>query len=250
MAAASAEGLTPARTMRLAESLYMDGFISYPRVDNTVYPSSLDLRDILKRISGNPAYRPFAEELLKKDKLTATRGKTETTDHPPIHPTNLATPEMLPPAEYKLYNLIARRFMATLSEPAVIEGTKVTLEVNGEPFAAKGDVLVKPGFRAIYPYGLKKDEQLPALEEGEMLDFGGCDQDAQADRAARALFARQAHPRDGKAGVGYEIDPPFHHRAPLYGQVCAERPDRAFAARHRGHRCARPSSHRISPVLP
>ena len=79
---------------------------------------------------------------------------------------------MLPPAEYKLYNLIARRFMATLSEPAVIEGTKVTLEVNGEPFAAKGDVLVKPGFRAIYPYGLKKDEQLPALEEGEMLDFG------------------------------------------------------------------------------
>ncbi len=40
MAAASAEGLTPARTMRLAESLYMDGFISYPRVDNTVYPSS------------------------------------------------------------------------------------------------------------------------------------------------------------------------------------------------------------------
>lgn len=250
MAAASAEGLTPARTMRLAESLYMDGFISYPRVDNTVYPSSLDLRDILKRISGNPVYRPFAEELLKKDKLTATRGKTETTDHPPIHPTNLATPEMLPPAEYKLYNLIARRFMATLSEPAVIEGTKVTLEVNGEPFAAKGDVLVKPGFRAIYPYGLKKDEQLPALEEGEMLDFGGCDQDAQADRAARALFARQAHPRDGKAGVGYEIDPPFHHRAPLYGQVCAERPDRAFAARHRGHRCARPSSHRISPVLP
>ncbi len=173
MAAASAEGLTPARTMRLAESLYMDGFISYPRVDNTVYPSSLDLRDILKRISGNPAYRPFAEELLKKDKLTATRGKTETTDHPPIHPTNLATPEMLPPAEYKLYNLIARRFMATLSEPAVIEGTKVTLEVNGEPFAAKGDVLVKPGFRAIYPYDLKKDEQLPALEEGEMLDFGG-----------------------------------------------------------------------------
>ena len=45
--------------------------------------------------------------------------------------------------------------------------------MNGEPFAAKGDVLVKPGFRAIYPYGLKKDEQLPALEEGEMLDFGG-----------------------------------------------------------------------------
>ena len=36
-AAAAAEGISPARTMRLAESLYMAGFISYPRVDNTVY---------------------------------------------------------------------------------------------------------------------------------------------------------------------------------------------------------------------
>ena len=173
MAAASAEGLSPARTMRIAESLYMDGFISYPRVDNTVYPSSLDLAGILKRISANPAYKPYAEELLKKGSLTPTRGKTETTDHPPIHPTSAATPEQLAPAEYKLYNLIARRFMATLSDAAVIEGTKVTLDVGGEPFVVKGDVLVKPGFRGIYPYGLKKDEQLPQLAEGQSVPFKG-----------------------------------------------------------------------------
>ncbi len=175
MAAASAEGLSPARTMRLAESLYMDGYISYPRVDNTVYPSSLNYADILKRISANPAYRPYAQELLAKKTLKATRGKTETTDHPPIHPTNVATPEDLPPAEYKLYNLIARRFMATLSDPAEIEGTKVMLDVNGQPFVVKGDVLVVPGFRAIYPYGLKKDEQLPALTEGEEVVFEGAE---------------------------------------------------------------------------
>ena len=36
MAAAAAEGIRPGRCMRMAESLYMDGFISYPRVDNTV----------------------------------------------------------------------------------------------------------------------------------------------------------------------------------------------------------------------
>ena len=173
MAAASAEGISPARTMRLAESLYMDGYISYPRVDNTVYPSSLDLRDILKRISGNPAYREYADKLLAQGKLHATRGKTETTDHPPIHPTNMASPEILPPAEFKLYNLIARRFMATLSGAATVEGTKLTLDVNTEPFVVKGDVLVEPGFRAIYPYGLKKDEQLPALSEGETLSFDG-----------------------------------------------------------------------------
>ena len=173
MAAASAEGLSPARTMRIAESLYMDGYISYPRVDNTVYPSSLDLADTVKAISGNPAYAPYCKELLAKGKLTATRGKKETTDHPPIYPTAKATPDDLAPADYKLYNLIARRFLATLSEAAVVEGTKVSLDVNGEPFVAKGDVLSKPGFRAIYPYGLKKDEQLPALAEGETIAFNG-----------------------------------------------------------------------------
>lgn len=173
MAAASAEGLTPARTMRIAESLYMDGYISYPRVDNTVYPSSLDLADTVRKISGNPAYAPYCKKLLAAGPLHATRGKKETTDHPPIYPTAAATPDDLPAPEYKLYNLIARRFLATLSEAAVVEGTKVSLGVGPETFVAKGDVLVKPGFREIYPYGLKKDEQLPSLEEGQTVVFGG-----------------------------------------------------------------------------
>ena len=168
-AAAAAEGLSPARTMRLAESLYMDGLISYPRVDNTVYPKSLDLRDCVRMLSTVPAYGAVCHELLKQDKLTATRGKQETTDHPPIYPTAPASPDSLQPAEWKLYNLIARRFLATLMGPATIEGTKVTIDVAGEPFTVSGSVLVDAGFRAAYPYGLKKDDQLPALAEGDVV---------------------------------------------------------------------------------
>ena len=173
MAAASAEGISPARTMRIAESLYMDGYISYPRVDNTVYPESLDLAETVKALEGNPAYAPYCKQLLAKGQLHATRGKKETTDHPPIYPTAAATPDMLSAADYKLYNLIARRFLATLSDNAVVEGTKVTLDVSGESFVAKGDVLVKPGFREIYPYGLKKDETLPVMNEGQSIAFNG-----------------------------------------------------------------------------
>lgn len=179
MAAAAAEGLSPARTMRIAESLYMDGYISYPRVDNTVYPSSLNLAEVVRTISGNPAYAPYCNELLAKGKLTATRGNKEETDHPPIYPTAKATPDDLGAAEYKLYNLVARRFLATLSEAAIVEGTKVTIDVPGtgegarEQFAARGDVTVKAGFRAIYPYGVKKDDQLPQLDEGQVIVFRG-----------------------------------------------------------------------------
>ena len=171
-AAAAAEGISPARTMRLAESLYMDGLISYPRVDNTVYPKSLDLRECVRMLSTVPAYGSVCHELLKQDKLTATRGKQETTDHPPIYPTAPASPDSLQPAEWKLYNLIARRFLATLMGPATIEGTKVTFDVAGEPFTVSGSVLVSSGFRAAYPYGLKKDDQLPALAEGDVVSVG------------------------------------------------------------------------------
>lgn len=168
-AAAASIGLAPGRTMRLAESLYMKGFISYPRVDNTVYPSSLDLAAQVKMLKANPAYATVCDKLLEAEKITATRGKQQTTDHPPIYPTGVATPEKLDPAEWKLYNLVARRFLATLMGPATIEGTKLVVDVAGEPFTASGDVLKTPGFREAYPYGLKKDEHLPALAEGDTL---------------------------------------------------------------------------------
>lgn len=182
-AAAAAEGISPARAMRLAESLYMDGLISYPRVDNTVYPSSLDLKDCVRTISKVPQYAPTCKALLSQPKLAATRGKQETTDHPPIYPTGAADPEKLQPAAWKLYNLIARRFLATLMGPATIEGTKVTFDVNGEPFQASGNVLANPGFRSIYPYGLKKDDQLPELHEGDVCDVEKMD-----------LLAKQTEP--------------------------------------------------------
>ncbi len=175
MAAASAEGISPARCMRMAESLYMDGYTSYPRVDNTVYPSTLDLAEVVRELKKNPAYAPYCEKLLKGGPLKATRGKKETTDHPPIYPTKAATPDDLPAPEYKLYNLIARRFLATLSGSATIEGTKVAIEVAGEEFDAKGDVLVSAGYREIYPFGLKKDEQLPSLAAGAQIAFNGAE---------------------------------------------------------------------------
>ncbi len=178
-AAAASEGISPARTMRLAESLYMNGLISYPRVDNTVYPRSLDLRGCVRTLAAVPQYAPTCQQLLSQDKLTATRGKQETTDHPPIYPTAAADPDKLQPAEWKLYNLIARRFLATLMGPATIEGTKLTFDIEGEPFTTSGSVLAQPGFRAIYPFGLKKDDQLPQLAEGDVCDVNSMQLDAK-----------------------------------------------------------------------
>lgn len=173
MAAASSIGIKPARTMRIAESLYMNGYTSYPRVDNTVYPEGLDLKEVLKILQKVPEFREGADALLAKGTFTPTRGKQESTDHPPIYPTGTASSDKLTAEEWKLYSLICRRFMATLSDAAVLESTKVTLDVKGETFNGRGDVMVEPGYRSVYPYGMKKEEQMPQLEAGQTVDFWG-----------------------------------------------------------------------------
>ncbi|MCL2529640.1 MAG: DNA topoisomerase I [Coriobacteriia bacterium] len=202
IAAASAEGLSPSRTMRIAETLYMAGYISYPRVDNTVYPDTLDLREVAGMLAGIPQYASYAQKLLAQGNLTATRGKTFDTDHPPIYPTAVASSDSLRAEEWKLYNLVARRFMATLSGPATVEGTKVAIDIAGEPFEARGDVLVEPGFRAIYPYGLKKDEQLPQLAEGQTVAVQGTSLDQKQTEPPSRFSAGRLIQEMEKAGLG------------------------------------------------
>ena len=68
----------------------MDGFISYPRTDNTVYPKSLPVRELVQSLVRVKEFS--AASGLLDGELKATRGKKETTDHPPIYPTQAIHP--------------------------------------------------------------------------------------------------------------------------------------------------------------
>ena len=91
--ASSRLGITPASAMRIAEDLYMDGFISYPRTDNTVYPASLPVRELVSSLVRVKEFSAAAG--LLDGELKPTRGKKETTDHPPIYPTQAIHPGAL-----------------------------------------------------------------------------------------------------------------------------------------------------------
>src|SRR5919199_3251675 len=133
LSAAANLGISPSRAARLAEDLYTDGYISYPRTDNTVYPSSLDLREVLGQLKRVEGVGLHVDELLESDKLSPTRGKKETTDHPPIYPTGHASKEALQDDQWKIYQLVVRRFLATLLKPAKTLRTTVRLKSGGEP---------------------------------------------------------------------------------------------------------------------
>src|SRR3954452_17468409 len=158
--------------MRIAEDLYMDGFISYPRTDNTVYPPSLNTRELVTSLVRIPDF-DAAAPLLDKPQLTATRGKKETTDHPPIYPTQAVYPGALEGPKRRVYELVARRFLATFSEPMITESTRADIEAGSEMYFVRGSVVVDPGYAAIYTYARSSDEEIPKLEEGQELAIEG-----------------------------------------------------------------------------
>jgi DNA topoisomerase I len=168
-------GITPSRAMRIAEDLYMDGYISYPRTDNTVYPSSLDTRQLVADLVKVEEFTAAAP-LLDKPELAATRGKKETTDHPPIYPTQAVNPKRLEArsdAHRKVYELVARRFLATFSEPMVSESTRADIRAGSEDYFVRGSVVIDPGFASIYTYARSADTEIPKLTEGQELEVEG-----------------------------------------------------------------------------
>jgi DNA topoisomerase-1 len=155
--------------MRAAESLYLDGLISYPRTDNTVYPPSLDLRGSCEALAGWQPVAAAAARLAKQGKYTPTKGKKRTTDHPPIYPVAVPKKE-LSGDQAKVYDLVVRRFLATLLPAAVVEGQRVDVRIGQEPFLARGSRVAAPGFLEVYEkFAAKRDRPLPALQPGDVL---------------------------------------------------------------------------------
>jgi DNA topoisomerase I len=169
--ASSRLGITPASAMRIAEDLYMDGFISYPRTDNTVYPSSLPVRELVSSLVRIKEFS--AASGLLEGELKPTRGKKETTDHPPIYPTQAVHPGALEGPKKRVYELVVRRFLATFSPPMITESTRADIEAGDQTYFVRGSVVVDPGYAGIYTYARSADEEIPKLEEGQTLPLDG-----------------------------------------------------------------------------
>ena len=166
VAEATRLGMSAATVMRVAEDLYTQGLISYPRTDNTVYPRGLGLKNLLERFRESP-FKAAAEFILGQPTFRAMRGRTETTDHPPIYPTGVTDPKKLRPDHAKIYELVVRRFLATLAPDSISRSRTAAVEIRGERFEGKGQQLVDPGWYSVYPYSEPDPTRLPVLTIGE-----------------------------------------------------------------------------------
>ncbi len=165
VAEATRLGVGAAQAMRVAEDLYTQGLISYPRTDNTVYPRGLGLKTLAEKFRES-VFSEAADYVLSQPTFRATRGRVETTDHPPIYPTGVVDPKKLKPDHARLYELVVRRFLATLAPDSTGLARSATVDVRGETFTGKGQLLKEPGWYRVYPYSHPEEVPFPVLRPG------------------------------------------------------------------------------------
>ncbi len=193
---------SPSYTLSIAEKLYIAALISYPRTSSQKTPSSINYRNIIAdlsriAISSAPEYRanssrrsngvpmsgPYTKitmDLLSNSRnLTPNEGKKTDPAHPAIYPTGENPRGRLNASEFKLFDLIIRRFLATFGQSAISQHTLVTIFVIDKHFfEADAKMMIDEGWMLFYkPYissslGLGSHPYLQNLNEGNILKKG------------------------------------------------------------------------------
>jgi len=166
-------GLSPQQTMSIAQSLYTQAYISYPRTSSERLPPQIGYRQILEALSKIKTYETLCKTLLSMKYLKPNDGKLTDSAHEAIHPTVEPPSDVkkLKGLEQKIYDLICRRYFATFAGPAERETINVVFDVNGRKFLAAGRRTVEKGWMSFYgPYAKIDDVFLPNLKKGDSLD--------------------------------------------------------------------------------
>ena len=160
--------LGPGYTLGIAEKLYLQALISYPRTSSQKLPPSIVYGKIISGLSNIGSYGKLTSMLLSRDRLVPNEGKMADPAHPAIYPTGVAPRQKLSGLEFKVYDLIVKRFLATFGDPAVSRHTDVKIDVNGYIFKAEGRTPVYEGWMIFYkPYVRLEQRELPELHKDD-----------------------------------------------------------------------------------
>lgn len=182
------------KTLDIAQELYETyKTITYPRTDSRyltedIFPTIPGLLDNLSRVG---AYTSFVETI-QQGKIEMNKrffNNTKVSDHHAIIPTETDPRQAgMPKEHYMIYDLIVRRLLGAFLGTCLKELSEIVLEDQGEYFRSKGTMIREMGWRSIYlvlDQAMEKrkkksdskskkksaEEELPYVEEGEMLDI-------------------------------------------------------------------------------
>lgn len=178
--------ISPDQTLTIIQSLYEKKLVTYPRTDARVLSSAIakEIDKNLRGLSTLPIFKPFTDQIFASGTYKSI-GKTrytddkKITDHYAIIPTGQGLGELkgLNPTEQRVYETIARRFLAIFYPQAVYKKTAVEAVKDTEHFFANERYLDKEGYLEVMHYSFFKDkketeggnELLASIKKGDRL---------------------------------------------------------------------------------
>lgn len=195
------------QTLDVAQTLYEKKFITYPRTSSRHLSKDVEkeLRGHIEAARVGP-YIPFIEKILAQEKLKLTSRHVDdkkVTDHHAIIPTNQRmNPNAVTPDEKRIYDLIARRFLAAFYPDAEVERTTITTDVQSEKFLTRGSVVLKAGWREVDPPA-KERKQTDDTEEDESAELPPvkAKEDVKTETAEAVAKQTKAPPRYSESSL-------------------------------------------------
>jgi len=139
-----------AKLLKIAEKLYLEGLISYPRTETEIFPK--EIQKFLLGLFNEMKERGIIPKDLMLSKPRA--GKKDDKAHPPIHPKRIARKEEITKTlglqAAKIYDLILRHTIAVFSEDAELLIYKIKFKLGGINFQAEKTLVKNPGYLRVY----------------------------------------------------------------------------------------------------
>jgi DNA topoisomerase-3 len=189
-------GISPQKTMNIAERLYTRGYISYPRTETTQYASSFDFKENLYEFQDYSIYGNDVTELIEEledeednedneddegfednenSESSSSRQGYDAGDHPPITPARKPKEGELKGKELQLFNLICQYYFASLSQDLEYDNLTYEFEVDGKKYTSSCSLIKNEGYLKFLPSQKKEfiDEEdvLQPYQEYQIVDL-------------------------------------------------------------------------------
>ena len=158
-------GMSASRVLSIAEDLYADGYISYPRTETNIWPKTLNLDGVVRAI----LYSDIGVEIPREYSISPRNGRKSDEAHPPIYPIK-PYPMRSGDPKWIIWEYIARRTAANLVfSDASMTSQELLIDIAGELFECRGRYLSGEGFYKIYHYFRPRESRIPRLDEGSTI---------------------------------------------------------------------------------
>lgn len=158
----------PHQTMQIAERLYMQGYISYPRTETTQYPNGFSLLATLELQRQSNDWGNAVSDLLRAG-IVKPRGGKDVGDHPPITPMKCAGRHDFDTDMWRVYEYIVRHFIGSLAGEMKYQQTTAIFTIGDEKFSKQGSAPLEAGFTTFMPWlGVAAEERIPSsIKQGD-----------------------------------------------------------------------------------